>query len=156
MVREESTCHALKKLPRACPPGPAAAIHAVFLARCIYVDHYEGIPRLGLAAGDTSHAIVRPGYDTLWELVEWPLRRFVPGVRISRERWESGESTQAQNQCAMMNAPSFFPPMILSFVFDLAMSFALVPFARNFNRTVLRVMPVSKSAIDGLLDIYKG
>ena len=45
------------------PAGAAAALHAVYGPRDIRVDHYEGIPRLGVAAADTSYATVRASFS---------------------------------------------------------------------------------------------
>jgi hypothetical protein len=47
------------------PDGAAAARRAVYGPRDIRVDHYEGIPRLGVAAADTSYATVRASFSPL-------------------------------------------------------------------------------------------
>jgi len=47
------------------PNGAAAAIHTVYGPQGIRVDLYEGIPRLGLAAVDTSYVIVRASFSSI-------------------------------------------------------------------------------------------
>jgi hypothetical protein len=57
------------------PNGAAAAILAVSPPLRIHIDHYEGIPRLGVAAADTSYVIVRASFSA-----DSPLKTELPGV----------------------------------------------------------------------------
>jgi hypothetical protein len=95
-------------------------------------------------------------FEWTWRSVEWPLVRFLPGARSSRARWQTDPSSQEQDQCAFLNAPSLFPPIIVSFFFYVAFSFAIVPLLRNFERVVVRTSPIVRSSIALLIDIYKG
>ena len=57
------------------PRGAAAAIHAVYGPQGILTDYYEGIPRLGVAAADTSCVTVRASFSPIHHY-----KRNAPGV----------------------------------------------------------------------------
>jgi hypothetical protein len=93
-------------------------------------------------------------YDWFWQLVEWPLLRFGPGVRETRVRWQEVELTPTVNECAALNGISIVPPLIISLFFYTIVSFAAVPMTRVSVQVFQQLLPMLSSFISVALDIY--
>jgi len=93
-------------------------------------------------------------YDWFWQLIEWPLLRFAPGVRETRVRWREVELTPTVNECAVLNGISIIPPLILSGFFYTIVSFAAVPITRVSVQVFQQLLPLLMSFISLALDIY--
>jgi hypothetical protein len=93
-------------------------------------------------------------YDWFWQLIEWPLLRFAPGIQETRERWRGADLTPTVNECAALNGISIVPPLILSGFFYTIVSFAAVPMTRVSVHVFSQLLPLVTSFISLALDIY--
>ena len=93
-------------------------------------------------------------YDWFWQLIEWPLLRFAPGIQETREHWRGADLTPTVNECAALNGISIVPPLILSGFFYTIVSFAAVPMTRVSVHVFSQLLPLVTSFISLALDIY--
>jgi hypothetical protein len=93
-------------------------------------------------------------YDWFWQVVEWPLLRFEPGTRAARKRWLLITLTPIVNECAALNVLSMLPPLILSFLFYLVVSFAAMPLLRLAATVYVQSHPLIRKFVSMTLDIY--
>jgi hypothetical protein len=93
--------------------------------------------------------------QTDWfQIVEYPLVRFVSSARTASRKWRNIQLTAVINQCGIINAPGVIPPLVIAFFVYVSLSFIAVPGVRVGARAFAGALPALKNIVLAILDIY--
>jgi hypothetical protein len=93
------------------------------------------------------------GAPPWFTVLEWPLIRFSATAHRISEKWKNVIRNDVIDQCGLLNVQGVFPPLIVSFFFYVALSFATVPGIRVGMRAAKRALPNLRQSVLDLLDI---
>ena len=92
--------------------------------------------------------------DAPWfSILEWPLIRFNAQAHRISEKWKKINRNEIIDQCGLINVQGVIPPLIISFFFYVALSFATVPGIRVATRAAKRAFPNLRRSVMDLLDL---
>lgn len=93
------------------------------------------------------------GSPPWFAVLEWPLVRFSATAHRISEKWKKVIRNDTIDQCGLINVQGVFPPLIVSFFFYIALSFATVPGIRVGTRAAKRALPNLRRSVMDLLDL---
>jgi hypothetical protein len=94
------------------------------------------------------------GYELPWYIAEWPLLRFAPGAYTSSRGWRTREVTDTARACGTLIIVGIIPPLLISFLCYLTLSFALGLSVRVASKVVKKTLPWVQLICIMLLDLY--
>jgi hypothetical protein len=92
--------------------------------------------------------------NVLWFGAEWPLLRLASAAQTSSKEWRVREYTPAIDACGSINMVGIVPPLLLSFLCYLTLTFATVPILRLAVKSTVRVLPWITQTVLAMLDTY--